>query len=50
MEKTANQIKADKWVEAHYGDASETIKEVAHASYYSGLVDKQEEMRYGQTI
>ena len=50
MEKTANQIKADKGVEAHYGDASETIKAVAHASYFSGLVDKQEEMRNGETV
>lgn len=50
MEKTPNQIKADKWVDAHFGDASETIKAVAHASYYSGLVDQQEEMRYGQTV
>lgn len=50
MEKTANQTKADKWVEAHYGDASEAIKAVAHASYFSGLVDKQEEMRNGETV
>lgn len=50
MERTTNQIKADKWVEAHYGDASETFKAVAHASYYSGLVDKQEEMRNGETV
>ena len=50
MEKTQNQIKADKWVDAHYGDASETIKAVARASYYSGLVAKQEEMRYGQAV
>lgn len=50
MEKTANQIKADKWVEAHYGDASAKIKAVAHASYYSGLIDKQEEMRDAHAI
>lgn len=45
-----NQTKADKWVDAHFGDASEIIKAVAHAGYYSGLVDKQEEMRNGQTV
>ena len=48
--ETTNQMKADKWVDAHFGGASETIKAVAHASYYSGLIDKQEEMRYGQTV
>lgn len=50
MEKTTNLIKADKWVDAHFGVASETIKAVAHASYYSGLIDKQWEMRNGQTV
>lgn len=48
--KTENQIKADKWVESHYDDATDTIKAVARASYYSGLIDKQEEMRDGHAI
>lgn len=50
MEKTANQIKADKWIETHFVNESETVRAIAHASYFSGLIDKQEEMRDGHAI
>lgn len=44
MEKTKNQIEAEKWVEAHYGGARELVKTVAYAAYYTGLVDKEFEL------
>lgn len=48
--KTANEIKAEKWIESHFVGLDDATRAIAHAAYFSGLVDKQIEMRDGQAL